>query len=423
MRGPLSVSASLDVTSTSDQTEPAAPAAAASRGWLTALRYCAAVYLAVRAGLFVLGAAAWGLSGSAELTYQGGFTDLHNGWQNGITGWIKMDSGYFIEIAQHGYLNHYQSAAFFPGYPALIRAASYLCFGNMVVAGLIVSNAALLAALVVLYRLTEREYDEPAARRAVLYLCLFPTAFFFFTLYTESVFLLAAVGALALARYRHWAWASLAGLAAGLTRSAGIVIAIALAVEAIHQIVEDRRSSADSASWRTLAPSVLGRLVASAGPLAGVAGYLLFWQLRFHDGSYPLRLQQSVWGRQLNWPWATLWHGLTAAAWHGTRANLGWPTFDFVLVVVGLALGVWVAIRTRPVYAVYSCGSILFFLLQGMPGRPLAADPRYLVVIFPLVWALARLGKNPHVHTAVVALSSAGLTIASWLFLTTVKVF
>jgi hypothetical protein len=417
------VSASLDVTSTGDQIASTTPAAAAPRSWLTALRYCAAVYLAVRAALFLLGAAAWGLSGNSELTFAGSETALHNSWQNGITGWIKMDSYFFLEIAQHGYQRNNISAAFFPGYPALARAASYLCFGNLAAGAFLVSNAALLVALVVLYLLTQREFDEPTARRAVLYLCLFPTAFFLFTVYSESVFLLAAVGALALARNRHWAWASLVGLAAGLTRSAGIIVAIALAVEAVHQTVEDRRSSADGASWRALAPGALGRLVASAGPLAGVGGYLLFWQLRFHDGSYPLRLQQSTWGRQLSWPWATLWHGLITAAWHGPLANLGWPVFDLVLTAVGLTLGICVAVRTRPVYAVYCWGSILFFLLQGMPGRPLAADPRYLVVIFPLMWALARLAKNPHVHTAVVALSSSSLAIASWLFLTTAKVF
>lgn len=417
------MSASLDATSRGDLIASTTPRSAASRQWLTALRYCAAIYLAVRTALFLLSATAWGLSGSSELIGRSNPAPMvHAGWLNAINGWIKLDSGYFISVAQSGYQSQSPTAAFFPGYPALIRAASYLCLGNMVAAALLVSNAALLAALVVLYRLTEREYDEPTARRAVLYLCLFPTAFFLFTAYSEAVFLLAALGALALARNRHWVFASLAGLAATLTRSAGIVVAIALAVEAIHQTVEDRRSPADGARWRDLAPRAVGRLAASAAPLAGTVGYLLFWQLRFHDWSRPLQLQQTLWRRQLSWPWTTLWHGLMAAAWHGPQANLGWPTFDFVLVAIGLALGVWVAVRARPVYAVYCWGSILFFLSQGMPLRPLAADPRYLVVIFPLVWALARPGNNPRVHEAVVALSSASLAISGWLFLTTVKV-
>ena len=417
------MSASVEVTSRGDLTAPTTASSAAVREWVAALKYCAAVYLAARIALVLLGAAAWGLSGDGENIGRGGVATMHNGLLNAITGWIKMDSHNFLEIAQHGYQGGNPTAAFFPGYPALVRAASYLCLGNTAAGALLVSNAALLAALVVLYRLTEREFDLLTARRAVLYLCLFPTAFFLFTVYSESVFLLAAVGALALARNRHWAWAGLVGLAAGLTRSAGVIVGIALAVEAIHQTVEDRRSSAEGASWRALAPRALGRLIASAGPVAGVGGYLLYWQLRFHDGSYPLRVQQTVWDRQLSLPWATLWHGMVIAVWRGPLANLGWPIFDFVLVAVGLALGVWVAVRTRPVYAVYCWGSILFFLMQGIPGRPLAADPRFLLVIFPIVWALAWLGKNQRVNDAVVSLSSASLAIVGWLFLTTIKVF
>ena len=419
------MSTSLDAAHSGDLTAPITQSSAAARGWLTALRYCATVYIAVRTALFLLSATAWGLSGHSELQGArfGPAAVLHNGWQNTIFGWIKLDSGIFLTIAQTGYQTQGGRAAFYPGYPILIRAVSYLCFGNLVAAALLVSNAALLAALVVLYRLTEREYDVATARRAVLYLCLFPTAFFLFAAYSEAVFLLAVVGAFALARSRHWGWASLAGIAATLTRSSGIVVVIALAVEAIHQTVEDRRSAGEGASWRGVAPRAIGRLVASAVPLVGTAGYLLFWQLRFHDWSYPLRVEKTAFSRELSWPWAALWRGLFLAVWHGPLANHGWPTFDFVLVAVGLALAVLVvAIRCRPVYSVYCWGSILFFLSEVMPARPLAADPRYLVVIFPLVWALARAGNNPRVHESVIALSSASLAITGWLFLTSLKV-
>ena len=415
------MSTSLDAAQSGDLTAPITQSPAAARGWLTALRYCATVYIAVRAALFLLSATAWGLSGDNGRT--GAVEVAHNGWQNAITGWIKLDSGFFLTIAKTGYQSHKATASFYPGYPILIRAASYLCFGNLVAAALLVSNAALLAALVVLYRLTEREFDAATARRAVLYLCLFPTAFFLFAAYSEAVFLLAVIGALALARSRHWGWASLAGIAATLTRSSGIVVAIALAVEAIHQTVEDRRSSGEGASRRDVALHAVGRLVASAVPLAGTVGYLLFWQLRFHDWSYPLQLEKTAFDRVFSWPWTTLWRGLQLAVWHGPLANHGWPTFDFVLVAVGLALGVWLlAIRCRPIYAVYCWASILFFLVEIMPARPLAADPRYLVVIFPLVWALARAGNNPRVHEAVIALSAASMAITGWLFLTTLKV-
>jgi Mannosyltransferase (PIG-V) len=392
--------------------------------WLPAMRYCAVVYLTVRIALFLLAAAAWGLTTERPASMPNGQPlPLTNGWQNAFTDWDKLDANWFLYIAQAGYSNHNDSAAFFPGYPMLVRLVGYLCFGHLLLAAYLVTNLALLAALILLYRLTEREYDQATAGRAVLYLAIFPTALFLFGLYSESVFLVATIGAFYLARRGHWWWAGVVGIGATLTRSVGVVIALALAVEAVHQTVEDHRRDAPSAPSRLrLTATLAARLAASAVPLAGTVGYLLFWQLRYHDWARPITVQRK-WQRVLTPPWHTLWHGFTLAV---TRAPLGGnarPTFDFVLVAAGLALGIWVAARTRPVYAVYTWGSIVLFLSESATKRPLDSDPRFLVTIFPLVWALARLGRRPGWHEGIVAVSAASLAIISWLFLTTRLIF
>lgn len=392
------------------------------RGWLPALRYCAVVYLVVRIALILLGAAAWALTTEhASVGPDGSVAASTNGWHNAITGWNKQDSLWFLEIARHGYSAHNDSAAFFPAYPALIRLVGYLTAGHLLVAAYLVSNGALLAALVVFYRLTEQEYDLATARRAVLYLAIFPTAFFLFDTYSEALFLLFAVSAIALARRGRWWWAGLSGVGATLTRSIGVVLVLALAAEAVHQLVDSRRQ-VDSAGPARAAAVAL-RLGASALPLAGVGGYLLFWQLRYHDWQQPLRLENSVWGRVFMAPWHTLWLGLTMAFRLAPGSDYGWWMLDFVLVAVGLALAVWVAVRTRPGYAVYTWGSMLFFLCTAWPDRPLMSDPRFLVVIFPLVWPLARLGRRQGWHEAVVAVSAASMAIVGWLFLATTLVF
>jgi Mannosyltransferase (PIG-V) len=398
--------------------------AQSARAFGPALRYCSVVYLAVRIGLFLLAAAAWGLTSEQQSSMPNGQPlPLTNGWHNAVTDWNKLDANWFLYIAQHGYSNTDGTAAFFPGYPMLVRAVGYLCLGHLLLAAYLVSSCALLAALVLLYRLTEREYDTATARRAVLYLAIFPTAVFLFGLYSESLFLLAAVGAFYLARQGRWWWAGLVGIGATVTRSMGVVVALALAVEAIHQTVEDRRGSAEGTrAGRRLASAAVARLGASLLPLAGIVGYLLFWQLRYHDWSRPFSLERTWWQRQFSLPWVTVWHGLQLAARDGALGGQGWPTFDFVLVLVGLVLAIWVGARTRPCYAVYTWGSILLFLSEAWPVRPLASDPRYLVTVFPLVWVLARL-RRPGWHEGVVAVSAASLAIVAWLFLTTMEVF
>ena len=395
-----------------------------ARDWLPALTYCASVYLAVRVALFLLGAAAWGLTAEhASVAPDGSVPVLTNGWHNAVTGWDKQDSLWFLQIAQHGYSNRDASAAFYPAYPALIRLVGYLCFGHLLVAAYVVANGALLAALVVLYRLTEREYDLATARRTVLYLCVFPTAFFLFDTYSEALFLLAVVGALALARSGRWGLAGLVGIGATLTRSAGVAVVLALAAEAVHQAVEEHRGAQPARARLGLALRTAVRFGASVLPLAGLGGYLLFWQLRYHDWYRPIRLENSNWGRVFTAPWRTLWHGLTMAWRYGQAGNSGWWTLDFILVAAGIVLAVWVAVRARPAYAVYTWASILLFLCAAWPGRPLASDPRYLVTIFPLIWPLARLGRNAGAHQAVLGFSAASLAIVGWLFLSTTLVF
>jgi len=396
-----------------------------ARDWLPALAYSARVYLVVRVALFLLGAATWALTTEhASVTPSGRVPTLTNGWHNAITGWDKQDSLWFLQIAQHGYSARNGSAAFYPAYPMLIRVVGYLCFGHLLVAAYLVSNGALLAALVILYRLTEREYDQATARRTVLYLCVFPTAFFLFDTYSEALFLLAAVGALALARSGRWGWAGLTGILATLTRSEGLAVVLALAAEAVHQAIEERRGTPPARSSRLgLVPRTAARLGASVLPLAGIGGYLLFWQLRYHDWYTPIRLENSDWGRVFTPPWQTLWHGMTMAWRYGQGGNSGWWTLDFVLVAAGIVLAVWVAVRARPVYAVYTWASILLFLSASWPQRPLMSDPRFLVVIFPLIWPLARLSRRPGVHEIVLGVSAAAMAIVGWLFLSTTLVF
>src|SRR5262249_7313276 len=159
-----------------------------------------------------------------------------------------------------------------------------------------------------------------------------------FDTYSEAVFLLAAVGALALARSGRWGWAGLVGIGATLTRSAGVAVVLALAAEAVHQAVEERRGAQPVRARLSLVPRTLARLGASVLPLAGLGGYLLFWQLRYHDWYRPVRLENSNWGRVFTPPWQTLWHGLTMAWRYGQAGNEGWWTLDFVLVATGIVL-------------------------------------------------------------------------------------
>src|SRR5262249_12271227 len=145
-----------------------------------------------------------------------------------VAGWNDWDSGYYRAIAVRGYqydpVTHEGSVAFFPLYPMLLRLTSPL-LPDPAVAGIVLSNLLLAAAMIVLYRLVAARLGQDAAQLTLILLAAFPFAFFYSAVYTESLFLFLAVLAFFFAESDRWWLAGLVGLLAALTRLVGVALA------------------------------------------------------------------------------------------------------------------------------------------------------------------------------------------------------
>ena len=114
--------------------------------------------------------------------------------------WARWDSVWFLRIAEDGYGSiERAAAAFYPGYPAAVAVLGRAFGGHYVTAGIVISLAATLGAFLLLYGLAEERLGAEGAARAVLYLALFPMAFFLQAVYSEALFLLLSVAAFAAA--------------------------------------------------------------------------------------------------------------------------------------------------------------------------------------------------------------------------------
>ena len=365
------------------------------------LRYCFWVFLAVRVGLSVLSAAGSHLIPPLSPVQVVGWhvSPVTVGWHNLFVATERQDALWFLKIATSGYSPVGGSAAFFPLYPLAVRIVAWLPGIGPLGAALLISNAAFYGALVLLHGLTRLEFSDETARTSVLFLAIFPTAFFFLAPYTEAPFLLLSVAAFWFARRDRWVAAAVVGALAALTRSVGILLVPALMVEAIMQ-------------WRQLGRPLAPRLTAALNVADGPLLYLLYWNLKYHDAWAPLHAQGG-WGRRWTFPTTTLWHALTSA----NRFGSYWLVDALVvgIVVVAVVAGVRML---RPSYLTYAGLSLLLPLTDPFPPRPLMSMPRFVVVIFPAFWVIGRAAARRRIPEAlVIGVFAAGWSLLAVLFI------
>jgi hypothetical protein len=331
---------------------------------------------------------------------------LAPGWHMLVTSLQRQDAQWFLRLATTGYAPGDHSAAFFPVFPLAIRVVDAMPGIGPLGAGLLVANAAAFGALLLLHALTRLELGAAAARRAVLFTALFPTAFFLYAPYTESTFLLASLTAFWFARRDRWALAAVAGATAAATRSVGILLIVALAVEAIAQYRRDGRA-------------LMPRLVAAAAVAIGPILYAAWWAWRFNDLWAPLDAQRAWRPDGTQQPLATIWSALRLA-WH----YQSWWLLDVTVVALAV-IGIAVACRRVPLtYTVYATSSILLPLLLPLASRPLLSVPRFVAVVFPVSWgwAVAAERRRPP-ETATLVVFAGGFCLLAFLFINWLFVF
>jgi hypothetical protein len=336
----------------------------------------------------------------------------------------RWDAVWYLRTADSGYGQVPQRVAFFPLYPLLVRAVGELGGGSpgaRLVAAYMIALAAFLGALVLLYRLTSLELGRQVAAPAVLLLAVFPASLYFGAPYSESLFLLASVGAFYAARSGSWAWAGVAAGAAAATRSAGILLLVPLLVVWWTQ---DRERRARDLAWLALAPACLA---AYALHLWAVQGD----PLAFLD-------VQDAWYRELAGPLGGVWDGLVAA-FDGARQLLSGsrePVYfqaaggdPFRVAAINLMLlgflafalvacaGVWR--RLPPAYGAWVTVALLLPLSFPVGPQPLMSLPRFVAVLFPVFMWLALVCEERRLTQRAVAVSAVGLGLftaqfASW---------
>lgn len=303
---------------------------------------------------------------------------------------LRYDSGWYLHIATHGYSYtgndlEKQNVVFYPLYPALIKALTFLGLSHAASA-VIVSNVAIVVAIIVFTKLVAERYDNETAVGAVAFLSFFPGSLFFSAAYTESLALLFIVCFfLFLLRKRFVIAACFAGLCFA-TRSTGLVLLAPLAWEVFRHYWPDQRR-------RLLVEGPLCMLIATSGLWL----YMIYLWAAFR-APFAFMTVQGAWneGSHFGNPWLLqpVFKAVVDLRYQLQHFIADPNALSFVLFVVFVAAVVVFRRRMTVSLLLFSAGGLLlpYFTRTGAVG--FASFTRYVMLVFPVFIIAATLSKR-----------------------------
>ena len=324
----------------------------------------------------------------------------------GLANW---DSGWYNAIARHGYSytpDVQSNVAFFPLYPLTIRLLQPIT-RDAVLAGVIVSHIAFLGGLLFVYRLALLHTDsDRVARRTVLYIACFPTAFFFSAVYSESLFLCLSVGSLYFSRRGDWWRAGILGALASATRVVGVLLLPVLMLELLRAAGWAPSTLRDREQLSSALLRLWGRridLLALMFVPLGLAAFAALTYVTLDEPFAFFKVQDAFHRESIGLPLAFVKSVVLLIVYPEGAFRVG---LDVAAVVIAGALLVPIWRRIDPIYAIYV---VLIVLVPASSWAFRWGTSRYALVAFPIFLAMAMLVQRNAVHRAIVVASVAGL--------------
>lgn len=300
--------------------------------------------------------------------------------------WITWDAGWYTRLATEGYHDQQIGYAFSPLYPWLIGLPTWLV-GHVFFVGWIISNLAMLGWILLLWHYSRLHNDATVADDAIIFLLLFPAAFIFSAVMTESLFLLLVIASLFAAEKKRWLIASICGALVAITRPIGIGLLLPLLILFGQQHGWRPWRWPKSFWWLALIPLALG-------------GWILY---QYQQTGDPLTFlhAQAAWRRHIGSPISQVITAVSAD--NAYDRTLGWS----IVFLLGLLIGLWK--KMTPAERAYSWTFTLIPLASGW-----FSFPRYTIVLFPIALGISRL-HIPRWPKYILMLLMA--IIQGWLFL------
>lgn len=313
--------------------------------------------------------------------------------------WQRFDALRYTRIAAVGYANE-EDSVFPPLFPLGARLLGALFGGGhaaILLGGILIANMATLALFLLVNQIARATIGPAHSMRTLLYLALFPTGWYLFAPYTESLFILLALASLWQARNGRFVAAGILGYLAALTRLTGWVLVVPLAYEFWRRHLGYGKWKIEPSSWR---PALLRPMAAVLLPGLGLVTFMV---VRWGLGLRPLpRIYAEYWYQTTGIPGADLLTALHTML-RGGAARAGELTlwFDFGVTLLLLITTALAFRRLGMMWGLYSGMLLLFMLLPTSELKPLYSFSRYALAFLPTFLLLAEWGKRPWVNRLI----------------------
>lgn len=351
-------------------------------------------YIMIGAGFVLFTAAIY--IGCTMLAGAGGMT-----FERFIEMWSGPDTEHYVRISRYGYQpgTEYENLiVFYPLFPLAMRIFG-LIIPSPELAGMVISNLAMLGAAMLLYRLCELcGMTRGQGFLAVAFMLVYPFVMFTRSCYTESLFLLLTIGCAVAVKKRRWLLCAVLGMLAALTRLQG-VLCLAMAVyEFVHNMIKDK--PADKRQW---AKGLWLLLI----PL-GYVIYLMINHVLYGNAFAFMAFEKAPpWYQDADWFFNNLASQFNLGVEHsGLAAIIYAPQILlFFTVLAVLTAGIKTKINTG--LMLYG----LVMLIVSYTASWMISGGRYMLAVFPVFMVMSKLTYNKKYLAPLLLVCSAALML------------
>jgi len=275
---------------------------------------------------------------------------------------LHWDSFWYLKIAREGYQyipGQMTNIAFFPLYPSLIWLLSWII--PPALAGWIISTITLGIGLVYLYKLIKEFHPNIDPLEPILFLLIFPTAFFLNSVYTESLFLTLSIIFFYYLFKKQFLMAALFLSLTSLCRINGLFLFVPFLYEYFKTYGLKKFFNPNSSSF-LIAP-------------IGILGFMLYQYLKFGEPLAFLKSQME-WGRRFEFN-SSHFQLFSPSSYANLASDV---TFFILAIVAGFLL-----LRIRASYGLYVLATVALAVSTGT----LMSIGRFVLILFPIYILIA----------------------------------